>query len=499
MATSKDGGGEMVNRINKFRIPEEVTEVINSYIADFENSEERDKMREGVNYYRSKNTEIMQRKHYVYAEDNDGNPVKMIDPYKANNKLASGYFKILVDQKINYLLGNEITYESEYQDEISDLLGDDFQKKLKRIGKDASKKAVGWIQPYIDNEGEFSIKKIPSEQVIPVYSVHDNDELEMAIRYYDVRALNSEGEVVRVTRVEVWDDEQVTYYQENTEDNLYRLLDEEEMQEVFGRPYSNPKYHFQRDLVVGNTIAETEGLAWGRVPFIPLYNNDEEDYDLQPVKRFIDAYDIVNSDFVNNLEDFQDIYWILKGYGGQNLNDFLDQVKKYRALKVAADGDARPETIDIPHQARKEAKEGLERDIFTFGQGVNPNNLEGGNITNVVIKARFANLDLKCDQFEDEVRSFIYGLLYFINRFREINGEDPISIDDIVFDRSMIMNEQELLEANKDQRGHVTEKTRLSNHPWVSDSEEEKNEMENERMERVDLDDLDDEGDENDE
>ena len=484
-----EGGGN-INRINRFQTPENVTEVINSYISDFEASETREKMRKGVDYYRSENTAIMQRQHYVYAEDDEGNPVKMIDPYRANNKLASGYFKLLVDQKINYLLGNEVTLETDDRQELEELIDDDFQQTLKQVGKAASKKAIGWVQVYIDDEGKFGYKKIPAEQVIPVYSVHNSEELELVIRYYDVRAMNEDGEVVRVTRVEVWDDEQVTYYQENTEDGLYHLLDEEQMSNIFGEPYSNPKYHFQKDLVIGDRVTEREGLAWGQVPFIPMHNNDEGDYDLQPVKRFIDAYDLVNSDFVNNLEDFQDVYWILKGYGGQNLKDFLNQVKKFKALKVAEDGDARAETIDIPTEARKEAKEGLERDIFTFGQGVNPNELEGGNITNVVIKSRFANLDLKCDQFEDEVKAFINRKLYFINRYREINNQEPIELDKIVFNRSMIMNEVELLDANAKQRGHISEDTRLSNHPWISDAEKEQEKMEQEIEDYVDLNDL---------
>jgi SPP1 family phage portal protein len=134
----------------------------------------------------------------------------------------------------------------------------------------------------------------------------------------------------------------------------------------------------------------------------------------------------------------------------------------------------------VPTEARKEAKEGLGKDIFTFGQGVNPNNLEGGNITNVVIKARFANLDLKADQFKDEIIAFIYRMLYFINVYRSLKNENEIEIKEITFDRSMIMNEVELLNANNNQRGNVSEDTRLSNHPWVDDPEKEKAKMDSE-------------------
>ena len=449
-------------------------------------------MKQGIDYYRSQNTEIMNRKHYIYAENDEGEPVKMEDPYKANNKLPSGFFKLLVDQKINYLLGNPLTFDVDPDDEeLEDTLPGTFQKKLKKAGKEASKKAVGWLQAYIDQEGEFGIKQIPSEQIIPVYKVDNQDELELIIRFYKVRALNEDNQVVKVNRVEVWDDETVTYYQENTEDSLYHLLDQQDMQQIFGQPYSNPKYHFQEELRFGDTVEEVEGVGWGRIPFIPIYNNDEGDYDLQPVKRFIDAYDIVNSDFINNLEDFQDVYWILKGYDGENLNEFLQQVKRYKSLKVAEDGDARAETIDIPHEARKEAKEGLRRDIFKFGQGFDPDKVGDGNVTNVVIKSRFASLDLKADQFADEIRGAINKLVYFVNKYREQQGEQPIELNKTNFDRAMMINETELLEANAQQKGNVSEDTRLANHPWVNDQEEEQAKMDEDREDVVNLDDLD--------
>jgi len=478
------------NRVTRFNTPEQVTEVIENFITDFEYSVKRKRMKLGTDYYRSRNTEIMNRRKLVYAEDSNGEPKAMDDPYSANNKLPSGYFKILVDQKVNYLLGNEITFDTEDEEELEDTLPQGYHKKIKKAAKETSKKARAWIQPYINSDGEFELKHIPSEQVIPVYKPHNPDELELVIRYYQVKTMNEDDEAVEVNRVEVWDDETVAYYQENHKTGLYHLIDEERLQQLFGEPYSNPKYHFERDIKFGDRLAEREGLAWGKVPFVPLYNNDEEDYDLQPVKRFIDAYDIVNSDFINNLEDFQDVYWVLKGYNGQNLTEFLRKVKAFRGFKTSHDGEARAETIDIPDQARKEALRQLEQDIFNFGMGVNPNQLGDGNITNVVIKSRYANLDLKCDQFEDEVKEFIFKLMYFVNRYREINGQEEIELDDVEFDRAMMVNETELAELANESRGHISERTRLSNDPRVSDVEREIERMEEDMEDMVDLDDV---------
>ena len=60
---------------------------------------------------------------------------------------------------------------------------------------------------------------------------------------------------------------------------------------------------------------ETEQHGWGRVPFIPLRNNEKELTDLQLVKGLIDAYDLVSSEGTNNLLDLVDLYWVMKNDG----------------------------------------------------------------------------------------------------------------------------------------------------------------------------------------
>jgi len=108
-----------MNFINSNNDNKEVTKILNNLINNFENSEIRQKMIDGENYYRSENTEIMNRMMLIYAEDEDGNPYEIEDPYKANNKLASGFLKVLIDQKINYLLGKEVTIDSKDSDLFS--------------------------------------------------------------------------------------------------------------------------------------------------------------------------------------------------------------------------------------------------------------------------------------------------------------------------------------------------------------------------------------------
>ena len=132
----------------------------------------------------------------------------------------------------------------------------------------------------------------------------------------------------------------------------------------------NPAPHFNRLQMVNGNNTGAQGLSWGRVPFIPLWWNDEKQNQLYTVKNWIDIYDITASDFANNIDDFQDVYWILKNYNGQDLGEFMNEVKRLRTIKVGSDGDASAQTIQIPTEARQAFLQLARTEIFKGGMGV---------------------------------------------------------------------------------------------------------------------------------
>lgn len=430
--------------------------LIKKYVTRFEDSDFREQMKLGEAYYRHKNVEIMKRSKKFMS---DHGP--MSDPYKANNKMPSSYLKLLVKQKVNYSINEGTMIDSDQEDRIKEDLGN-WKKYLKETGKEASKKAVGWCLPYIE-DGKFKLKKIPSEQVVWIPPADDEEGIEYVIRYYDETVTDASGKTVNLKRAEVWDSIQVYYYSKTAKDNKAWEMDKY-------KPY-NPMPHITRTIKYGKEVRGREEQGWGKPPFIRLWNDDEHQTDLEPIKAFIDAYDIVSSDFANNLEDFQDVYWILKNYGGEPVEEVLKQIKHYKVLATPEEGDARTETINIPTEARKVLLDVSEKLIYKFGMGLNPDDIEG-NITNVRIEALFANLDLKANDFEDELQEFWDQLMYFLNRYYQLTGQPPAE-SSLKFKRTRIINKESMLTANAGQMGMISERTRLKNHPYVNDVEEE--------------------------
>ena len=102
----------------------------------------------------------------------------------------------------------------------------------------ASNKGVEWVQPYIDENGDFKLFRVPAEQSIPIWKDSKRDALQAFIRVFK---LNDE------TKVEYWTDTDVTYY---VYDNGSLINDY-----YYGE--NNKQTHFSTG-------------SWNRVPFIPF-------------------------------------------------------------------------------------------------------------------------------------------------------------------------------------------------------------------------------------
>ena len=406
----------------------------------------------GDDYFKGDNTAIKERKKQCYLGG------LMEDPYKANHRLGSLYNRILVKQLVNYLLGNGIQFKSDADIiPLQDTLGKKFNKLTRQCSETAGKLGLSWVQPYIE-KGELKFKQIPSMQIVPIWNEYDHDDLDAVIRFYGVSKTVKNKEI-ELRRIEYWTDTDVTYYIEtNKESNKYILDTSYE---------TNPQPHYKLIDIVNNNVISTRGIAWGKVPFIPLWWNDEKQNQLYTIKQWIDIYDITCSDFANNIDDFQDVYWILKNYGGQNLDEFMNEIKRLKTIKVGGDGEASAQTIQIPTEARSTFLKLCNDAIYKFGQGVDTSAVGDGNITNVVIRSRYADLDLKANEFETQLDEWFEGVLYFVNEWHKLKGLQQYADISLIFDRSMIINELEVMDAVSKQKGIVSDVTMLENHPLV--------------------------------
>lgn len=136
---------------------------------------------------------------------------------------------------------------------------------------------------------------------------------------------------------------------------------------------------------------------------------------------------------------------VVKGFQGDNLDELQQNLKTKKIVGTDSEGDVEVRTVDIPYQARKTKADEDEKNIYRFGMGFNSSQVGDGNITNIVIKSRYALLDLKANKLERRLKRLLKQLLKVI--LDEINQQNGTGyqISDVKFEftRSIMMNESE--------------------------------------------------------
>lgn len=413
---------------------------IKKIIEQYKETEFYKNIEVGQRYYDGENITIEERRKLCFIKQ-----TLKDDPYKANHKLKSLHTPLLVDQVVNYLLGKGVTWQTDQDTtELMATLGKRFDWELRKWTTKAGACGMAWVMPYISNGLKF--KLIPTEQCIPVY---EDDELKAVIREY-----------------KLYGDDVIEVYTPTT---LFRIADGT-VQELG---------HFSYVASTTTQEVRTSG-SWDRIPLIPLKYNDDAKNQAINIRSWVDIYDITVSDFANNIDDFQDVYWILKNYNGQDLDEFMDDLKVNRAMKVGEGGDAKAETIQIPTEARTKFLDIVNTNIFKFGMGVDADALGDGSITNVVIRSRYAQLDLKANALQGQIEIFLEELLYFVNKYHEMTHKTVYEDVTPVFDRSFIINEQEKLETMVKMGLRTSQQTLIENNPLVTDVDQEIENLEQE-------------------
>ena len=385
----------------------------------------------------------------------------------ADNRVCSAFFPLLIDQKAAYAFTAVVLFDTgdeKTDQQISDVLGEGFPRTCKRLCKNASLAGIAWLHYWNDN-GAFRYAALRGDQVIPVCLDDLNDTLLGVIRVY--RSMRDDGKPVLV--YEVWNDTECEAY-EREEDAGFDTL--------------APRMMFSEMDSLGNaqpTNVYRHGM--GRVPFIPFANNDRRTGDLKRIKGLIDSYDKTFNGFANDLEDIQEVILVLTGYSGTDLAGFLENLKKYKTVKID-DGEGGVSTlnIDIPVEAREKMLELTRKAIFMQGQGVDPDPQNFGNASGVALQFLYALLELKVGELQTEFMPGFGELIRAICDFYHFPLTGPVIQ---TWTRTAVRNDTELSQIAVDASGILSQKTILKNHPFVEDAAAEIRQIEKEAAENA--------------
>lgn len=383
---------------------------------------ERKMQIDGDRYYNGDH-DILKRKRTVIGE---GGELQEVRNLPCNHIVDNQYAK-LVDQKVNYLLGKPITFETGNEADdvaLSEVFNDAFLAKVKNGGVDALCGGLFWLYVYYDDQGKLAFQRFKPYEVLPFWKDAEHTKLDCAVRLYCVEGY--EGVYPRIyEKVEVFTPNGILRYD----------LVEGRLIEDVDAPHGYYAY-------VGD-----KGYNWEQIPLVAFKYNSRETPLIKRCKSLQDALNAIHSDLMNNMqEDNRNTLLVIKNYDGQDLGEFRRNLSVYGAVKVrsgdGADGGVETLNVEVNAQNYDLVLKTIKKALIENAMGYDAKDDRiGSNANQINIKSMYSDIDLDADNMETEFKAAFKQLMFFVNSYL---GKD---LDPkITFNRDTMINETEVID-----------------------------------------------------
>ncbi|MBP3857805.1 MAG: phage portal protein [Ruminiclostridium sp.] len=337
----------------------------------------------------------------------------------ANNRLVCNHAKYITDCTTGYFLGSPVRYVSRSGNDISAVT--DVLKHADSETQDIDLTRFGSIfgtsyeMLYMNENSEIRLASLDPRSAFVVYD--DTVEQKPVFGVYYLPLGEGGGKGYRVY-----------------------LCTGSEITEFF----TDPSFGIKK-------VMEPYEHYFGGVPIIEYYNNWDKQGDFEQVTSLIDAYNTLQSDRVNDKEQFVDSLLVIKG---QLLGDTPEEesstfnaIRKYGVMTIDDTGDAKWLTRQFDENAVDVLRRSIESDIHKFS-GVPCMNDESfsGNSSGVAMKYKLLAFE---QMTKIKERYFTEGLkirLQLIANALSVRGYAKTDVGDIriIYTHSLPQNESEI-------------------------------------------------------
>lgn len=367
-----------------------------------------------------------------------------------NNKIVVNHAKYITDTNVGYLLGNPVEYQATVDgvklDEVLDAYKDQTIADLdSEIAKDVSIFGMQYEYIYANEDNEPKSANIDNRNAMIIYDTTLEHKKLAGLRYRPIyegnRLTPSYYEVVVATKKEVIE------YEVGTDKGGT-------LKEVSRNPH-----------------------GFGDVPMIEYRNNSDYLGDFEPVMTLIDAYNVLQSDRVNDKEQLVDA--ILTFYGADVNKVDMDMLRNQRVIS-GIPSDAKVEYLvkQLDEQGADVLRQTIEADIHKISMTPNMTDAEFvGNSSGVAIRYKLLAFE---QSIKTKERFMERGLmerfqLYwnYLHSISKVSGEIDISNIDAVFKRNLPSNDLETSTIITNLDGKVSQETLIGQLSFVKNAKEE--------------------------
>lgn len=364
----------------------------------------------------------------------------------ANNKLVCNHAKYISDTAVGYFAGNPIKYSGKDIEPLSELLrAADSDTQDIDLALKASIFGVCYEFIYTDEDGQPRLYSPDPRQAFVIY--------DDTVRQRPVAGV---------------------YY--------YKLHDSVTNRDVGYSVYLCTKSmitHFVTDTGFTPKLPdENRPHGMNGVPLIEIYNNSTCSSDFEPVLSLIDAYNVLQSDRVNDKEQFVEAILLIKGSVLGDTND--EKSENYKALcenglmEIDENSSAEWLTRQFDENSVEVLRKSLEQDIHKFANvPCMSDESFGGNASGVAMRYKLLGFEqitkIKERYFREGIKERLKLLCSWLD-FTERAHIDPQEIS-IQFTRALPVNEAEQAQLVSELRDVVPLETLLGQLPFVDDPE----------------------------
>lgn len=378
------------------------------------------------------------------------------DPSKPNNKVANGYPFYIANSYGGYVFGKPVTYAAE-DEALNTKLQDCFkyndeQAANSTIGLNMGICGVGVEIHYIDADG---MERFCAVDPVGCIDVRDNtieNNLTALIRYYEV---------------------------ENIENNRTELY-VEVLDSVYWTTYRKE----------GSELVELESRmhGYGDVPAVIWENNLFREGDFAPVITQIDAYNIMQSDAINDQEYFTDAMLALYGIGDMGDEEEgggVSGMKQKRVLLMPQDSKAEWLIKSQSDQTPENIKNRLNNDIHKFSGCPDMTDEKfAGNASGVALRYKLLDFEIIASMKQRGIKKALQRRLELLCNIWRVKGQGSWDWRDvqITFKRALPENMLEISQTLSNFGNLLSDETKRTMIPMDLDEETEQQRLADQRQ-----------------
>lgn len=359
-----------------------------SALQQFQGSELFKTAQDADSYYRHRNPTIARAQRIVYNLMGQATP----DLWKPNHKISSRFYYYFITQEVSFLLGNGVLF-GDLKDKEK-VLGKDFDQRVMDVSIAALNAGVAFGFWNLDHLEVFPVYNADGACFCPLYD-EETGALRAGIRWWQMNPKSP-------LRITLYEEDGITDYIRKDSKDITLLKEKS--------PY---RYEVRISEATGTEIIGAGNYS--TLPIVPLFNANRQS-EIVGARETIDAYDLMISGLVNNTDEGNLIYWVLKNANAMDEEDdaaFLAQL--HRTHVAHANGDdgvgIEHQVVEIPVDASRETLNQLRRQLFDDFMALDVKEIASGAATATQIRAAYEPLNEKASQFEGKLLDFLAGIL----------------------------------------------------------------------------------------